>query len=232
MNVTPEGVSRSLDVMGIFLESTVKSMVEVNVRNLVAVSSEKVLTVGFLGAVWAASSAVSATIKALNRANDVPETRSFLYRRSLSVGLMAGLGLAMTISFNLLILGSWIEDELLVRLGLQQVIHPVIVYLKYPVGILSTVFMVSLLYRIAPNCRPQFRSVLPGAILFAELWFLLSKAFGYYVGNFSYYNRVLGLLGAFLAMQLWIYFSALILLIGGELNAELEQRRTPLPPPA
>jgi membrane protein len=224
LGITPEFVSRSLDVMGIFLHDLVREMVEENVRNLVAASSPKLMTIGLLGALWAASSAISATIKALNRAYGVEEARSFWFRRMLSVGLMVGVGLAMVVSFNFLIMGTWIEQQLLVRLGLVEGVLPsLVVLLKWPVGFLSAVVMAGLLYHIAPNYRPKLLQVLPGAVLFAVLWFFLSKGFGYYVGNFSYYNRVYGLLGGFIALQIWIYLTALFLLVGGELNAELAQ---------
>lgn len=222
LGITPEFVSRSLDVMGIFLHDLVREMVEENVRNLVAASSQKLMTISLLGALWVASSAISATIRALNRAYGVEETRSFWFRRMLSVGLVVGVGLAMLVSFNLLIMGTWIEQQLLVRLGLAEgVFPPLVVFLKWPIGFLSVVVMVGLLYHLAPNYRPKFLRVLPGTVLFAVLWFFLSKGFGYYVGNFSYYNRVYGLLGGFIVLQVWIYLTALFLLVGGELNAEL-----------
>lgn len=225
LGITPEFVSNSLDVMGIFLHDVVREMVEDNVRSLVATSSQKLLTIWFLGAVWVASSAISATIKALNRAYGVAETRSFWFRRALSVGLMFGVGVAMVIAFNLLILGTWIEEHLLVRLRLQDLLPSLVAYLKWPVGFLSAVVMAGLLYRIAPNCKPRLAEVLPGAVLFAVLWFFLSRAFGEYVGNFSYYPRITGVLAVFIVLQLWIYLTALILLVGGELNAELSERK-------
>ena len=117
LGITPEFVSNSLDVLGIFLHDIVRGMVEDNVRSLVASSSKNLLTIGFLGAIWVSSSAISATIKALNRAYGVAETRSFWFRRALSVGLMFGVGFSMVVAFNLLFLGEWIEAQLLMRLG-------------------------------------------------------------------------------------------------------------------
>ena len=225
LGITPEFVANSLDVLGIFLHEVVRGMVEDNVRSLVASSSKNLLTIGFLGAIWVSSSAISATIKALNRAYGVAETRSFWFRRTLSVGLMFGVGFSMVVAFNLLFLGEWIEAQLLMRLGLQHLLPSLVAYLKWPIGFLSAISMAGLLYRLAPNCRPRLLGVLPGAALFALLWFFLSRAFGAYVANFSYYNFVTGLLGVFIGFQLWIYLTAFILLVGGELNAELALMR-------
>ena len=88
LNITPEFVSDSLDVLGIFLTDPVRAMVEKNVQAMVAGSSEELMTIGLIGAIWAATSAISATIKALNRAYGVAETRSFWHRRLLSLVLM------------------------------------------------------------------------------------------------------------------------------------------------
>jgi len=92
---------------------------------------------------------------------------------------------------------------------------------KWPAGFLCAVIMAGMLYRSAPNCKPRFGEVWPGAVLFTVLWYLLSEAFGAYVSNFSYYNMMTGLLKGFIVLLLWIYLTALFLLIGGELNAEL-----------
>ena len=86
LNLSPEAVSRSLEVMGIFLHAQVREMVDSNVSALVESSSKELLTLGFLGAVWAASSAINATIKALNRAYKIQERRSFWYRASCRLG--------------------------------------------------------------------------------------------------------------------------------------------------
>ena len=223
LDVSPEAVSNSLEVIGVFLHEEVRNMVESNVSALVATSSQQLLTLGFLGAVWAASSAINATIKALNRAYELTELRSFWYRRLLSVGLMFGVGLGLVVSFNLLIMGTWIETQLLVRLGLEDYVPWMVSQLKMPAGFLGVISMAAVIYRIAPNCRPRLLAVLPGAVSFSILWFGLSQAFGTYVSKFSYYNRVTGTLGVMIVFQLWIYLTALLLLLGGELNAALDQ---------
>lgn len=227
LNISPEAFSNSLEVMGVFLHPHVKEMVESNVQALVETSSQPLLTIGFLGAVWAASSAINATIKALNRAYGIRELRTFWYRRLLSVALMFGVGFGMVVSFNLLIMGTWIETRLLVRLGLESIVPATVSALKLPVGFLGVIIVAGLVYRIAPNCKPRAKDLLPGAAVFAILWFLLTQAFGTYVSNFSYYNRVTGTLGVLIVFQLWIYLTALLFLLAGELNAELGERNQP-----
>ncbi len=161
LNLSPEAVSRSLEIMGIFLHDQVREMVESNVSALVESSSQQLLTLGFLGAVWAASSAINATIKALNRAYEIQERRTFWYRRILSVVLMFGFG--MCICFNLLIMGSWIETQLLARVGLENYVPTTVSMLKWPVGFGGCIIVAMLVYRIAPNYKPRVKDILPGA---------------------------------------------------------------------
>ncbi|MBT3603352.1 MAG: YihY/virulence factor BrkB family protein [Candidatus Latescibacteria bacterium] len=223
IGVPADFVSNSLDLLGIFLHAVFRQMIEDNIRTLVASStgSHSVLTFGLLGAIWVGSSAVSATIKALNKAYGVKETRSFLRLRLLSLQLMIGAGLAMILAFNLLIMGSWIEDQMHRLLPMGHLLPNIMGTLKWPAGFMCAAAMAGMLYRSAPNCRPRIFEVLPGAALFTILWYFLSEAFGAYVGNFSYYNMMTGLLQGFIVLLLWIYLTALFLLIGGELNAEL-----------
>ena len=221
--VSADVVSKSLDLMGIFLHDVFRQMIEDNIRTLVASESGSrgMLTFGLLGGIWVGSSAVSATIKALNKAYGVRETRSFLRLRLLSLQLMVGAGLALFLAFNLLIMGSWIESQMHRVLPMGHLLPNVMGFFKWPAGFMCAVIMAGMLYRSAPNCKPRFREVLPGAILFTVLWYFLSVAFGAYVGNFSYYNMMTGLLKGFIVLLLWIYLTALFLLVGGELNAEL-----------
>jgi membrane protein len=222
MGVSADIVSKSLDLLGIFLHDVFRKMIEDNIRTLVASSggSGSLLTVGLLGGIWVGSSAVSATIRALNKAYGVAETRSFLRLRFLSLQLMVGAGFAMFAAFNLLIMGSWIEVQMHRLLPLGHLLPNIMSTLKWPAGFLCAAAMAGMLYRAAPNCKPRVSEVLPGSALFTILWYFLSEAFGAYVGNFSYYNMMTGILQGFIVLLLWIYLTALFLLIGGELNAE------------
>jgi membrane protein len=222
-NIPSETVFKSFDLVGLFLHDELRKMIQDNIESLITTTqnSGQILTFGLIGAIWVGSSAISATIKALNRAYGVTETRSFVRLRLLSLELMFGAGFSMFLAFNLLIMGSWIEGLLYKHLGLAHFLPSIMGAIKWPAGFLCAVFMAGMLYRSAPNCRPRIIEVLPGAALFTILWYFLSNAFGSYVGNFSYYNMITGTLWVFIVLLLWIYLTALILLMGGELNAEV-----------
>ena len=231
LDIPAEHVLKVLDLMGIFLHELMQKIIEDNIKNLVetGVRAGGVLTVGFIASLWVGSSAVSATIRALNRAYGLEETRSFVRLRLLSLQLIVGVGLAMFLSFNLLIAWSRIEALLHGYLGLEHMLPSVMGVLKWPVGFFCAILVAVMLYRAAPNCKPRYREVLPGAVFFTLAWYFLSVTFGSYVGSSVYYTMITGVFWVFIVLMLWVYLTALLLLIGGELNAEIFQgeRRPP-----
>jgi membrane protein len=94
----------------------------------------------------------------------------------------------------------------------------------WPLSLCLVVLAVALLYWVAP-CREQpFRWVIPGALAFAVGWVAASVAFSLYVSNFGSYNRTYGSLSAVIILLVWLYWSCLLLLLGGQLNAVLERK--------
>jgi membrane protein len=97
---------------------------------------------------------------------------------------------------------------------------------KWPVLILIVSFMISLLYYTTPNVKqPGFRWVTPGGLLAVLGWIVASALFGLYVGNFGSYNKTYGTLGGVIAFLVWLWISNVVILLGAELNAELERQR-------
>jgi len=97
---------------------------------------------------------------------------------------------------------------------------------KWPVLILVVAFMFSILYWAAPNVKqPGFRWLTPGGVLAVLLWILASALFALYVANFSSYNKTYGALGGVIAFLVWLWISNIAVLLGAELNAELERGR-------
>jgi membrane protein len=97
---------------------------------------------------------------------------------------------------------------------------------KWPVIALVVATMISLLYYAAPNVKqPGFRWITPGAVLALVLWLIGSAAFAAYVANFASYNKTYGTLGGIVAFLVWLWISNIAVLLGAELNAELERGR-------
>lgn len=97
---------------------------------------------------------------------------------------------------------------------------------KWPVLVLVVSFMFSILYWAAPNVRhPGFRRLTPGGVVAVLLWIVASAAFAFYVANFSSYNETYGTLGGVVAFLVWLWISNVVVLLGAELNAEIERGR-------
>jgi membrane protein len=97
---------------------------------------------------------------------------------------------------------------------------------KWPVMLAVVVLVVAILYYATPNVKqPRFRWVSVGAVLAIVVWIVVSLAFGFYVSNFSSYNKTYGTLAGVVVFLLWLWLTNLALLFGAELDAELERGR-------
>jgi membrane protein len=103
--------------------------------------------------------------------------------------------------------------------------------LRWAVAIGFTVLGIEILYFVAPNVKNRFLSTLPGAALTVALWLAASWALGLYIQHFGHFNRTYGTLGAAVALMVWLYWSNLVILIGAEINSELNKASAAPPLP-
>lgn len=179
------------------------------------------LTFGIVGTLWSASGGFAGLIEALNVAYDVPETRPIWKTRLLALGLTFVTGLLLVIGLGVMIfgpkLGIWIAN--LVDLGPTfTVVWP---YVKWAVSIAFTVLAVEVIYFWAPNVEQRFLATLPGAIVGVIFWIGSSYGLGIYFQKFANYNKTYGILGAAMALMVWLYWSWFAILVGAEINSEL-----------
>jgi membrane protein len=185
------------------------------------------LTIGILGAIWSSSSAVTAIITALNRAYDIDEWRPWWKRRLVAIALTIALALFVAVAFVFVVgggdLATWVAD----RLGLDGVLAASWSVVQWSLALVLVVIAVDLVYYFAPNADTPFVWVTPGALLATTLWLITSVAFKVYVQNFSNYTAVHGAIGAVIVLLLWFYLSGFALLVGAELNAEIDKALHP-----
>jgi len=171
-----------------------------------------VLTVGFVGMLWSASAGVSALIPALDRAYDVVETRPFWMRRLLAIGVtLAGGGAVLVASLIALALpavASRIGGPLGVALN----------WARLPTAGAMMMTVWAALYSYLPNVRPRFQPVTPGSVVGVVLWVCASWAFGQYAERFGDYEAIYGALGGAIVLLIWMWVSAMALLLGAEIN--------------
>ncbi|MFE9655391.1 YihY/virulence factor BrkB family protein [Micromonospora sp. NPDC006431] len=189
-------------------------------------SAKVLLSFGLLGALWSASGFIGAFTRASNAVYGVAEGRPFYRLRPLQIGL-AGLSLVLlaVVATGLIVSGP-VTDAVGDRLHAGGLARTVWTVAKWPMLALVALTLLSLLFWIAPNVRqPRFRWLTPGGALALLVWVLASAGFGLYVANFGSYDVTYGSLGAVIAFLVWLYLSNCALLLGVQVNAELQRGR-------
>jgi membrane protein len=178
---------------------------------------------GLLIALWSANNGMKAIIDAMNVAYNEHEQRSFIRLTLVSflftLGAIALIMLAMSAIVVLPIMLAFLGD------ALGDTMQTILNVARWPLMLLIVVFAISLLYRYGPNReRAEWRWVTPGSLLASIIWIIASIAFSWYVSNFGTYNETYGSLGAIIGFMVWIWISATIIIMGAELNAEMEHQ--------
>ncbi|ELK48233.1 YihY/virulence factor BrkB family protein [Halobacillus sp. ACCC02827] len=218
MNIDSE---RVVDAVGSFSTPEAANIFRDNIINVVEQPNGGLLTVGILGTLWSASSGINAFIQAANQAYNVEETRSFIKVRLLSVVLTVGMIIAIAVALVLPVFGQVILDAINLpgeTAFLFQVFRWVI-----SVAVIGGVLMA--LYHFAPNKNIPFHHILPGAVITAVLWQLISLGFSFYVSNFGNYSATYGSLGGIIVLMLWFFLTGIILMVGAEINVIYHRRR-------
>jgi membrane protein len=181
-----------------------------------------ILTLGILGAVWSSSAAIVAIISSLNRAYDIDESRPWWKVRLIGMGLTVALASFLLVSFTLVLAGPAMAEYLSKTFGLGGVFEWGWKILQWPLVFVLVSTAIGLVYYFAPDAEQDWVWITPGAVVATVLWFVASLGFKVYVVNFEYFNAAYGAVGAVIALMLWFYISGLAMLIGAEMNAELE----------
>src|SRR5579884_1566490 len=201
-----------------------------SIKPVIQGQSGGVLSIGAVLALWGGKGAMQALMAGLDAAFDVKETRSFVTRTAIAIGLTIALGLAIVAASIFFIAGSTLGDKVAGWLGLSHTWSTAWSIARWPIIIAMLIVALAFLYWAGPNAHAPFKWLTPGSILAVILWGIATFALGIYFTHFASYVKTYGPLGAVLAFIFWIYVMALILLIGGELNAVLAQRAAVLQP--
>ena len=199
------------------------SLVQKYLDQVVKGSGGGLLSLGFLGALWASSSGVTAIIDSLNTVYGAKETRPFWKVRLLAILLTIGLAGFIIMSITLILYGADIGAWIAGYVGFGDIFELAWVVLQWPVAIALMLFALAAMYYFCPDVEQDWRWVTPGSLLAVLLWLLVSLGFKLYVDNFGDYNKVYGSIAGVIVLMLWLYWSGITFLLGGELNAEIEK---------
>lgn len=215
--VAPGGVAQTIDSS---LQEVLRS----------SRGSGVLLLAGLVGALWAGSGATGGAIRALNEVHRVEQSRPFWQAALVRVALTLAIMLLLAVAFTSLIIAGPIFAAIADAAGIGESAKTLIGTLRWPVGLLTLVSALVLLYWIAPAIpRRPLRKVLPGAAVATLIWVLASAGFSIYVGNFGNYDATYGSLGTVIVLLVWMWLGSLAMLLGDVVNVELEQVREDKP---
>ena len=176
---------------------------------------------GLLVSLWSANAAIKALFDALNVVYGEKEKRNFFILNVLSLAFTAGMVLFMVVA----LIGIVVVPAILDLLYLGAASESIVNILRWPTLLAIVVLGLAVLYRYGP-CRAdaRWRWISWGSVAAAILWLIVSMLFSWYASNFGNYNKTYGSLGAVIAFMVWTWLSTIIVLMGGELNAEIEHQ--------
>jgi membrane protein len=184
------------------------------------------LVLGILGALWSASGYVSAFGRAMNRIYEIDEGRPFWKLRPVMLLVTLVAILLVAVVLVMLIVSGPLATSIGNQIGLGSQALLVWNVAKWPVIALVVMLVVALLYWATPNVKqPRFRWLSVGAAVAIVIWVLASVAFAFYVATFGSYNKTYGSLAGAVVGLLWIWITNVALLLGAEIDSELERGR-------
>lgn len=220
----PATVSNQLSYLDGVLPSSGLELIQAQLVELAA-QDQQALGIGFLVsfvvAFWSANNGVKAMFVGMNVAYDEEEKRSFVKLTAISFAFT--IGVMMMAAFLIAVIAVIPAILALVRLG--DVADTVVRLSRWLLLLGAVLVAISLLYRFGPSREePQWRWVTWGSGLATVVWIIVSAAFSFYLQNFADYNATYGSLGAAIGFMMWIWISVTIILVGAELNSEMEHQ--------
>lgn len=181
------------------------------------------ISFGLLAALWAASNGLSAITDSLNAAYDLEESRPWWKQRLVAIGLTIALSVLILSALVLVVAGGNIGEGVANHYGFGPAFALVWKIIQWPVIFAALVLAFALIYYFAPDFHDQaWQWLTPGAAIGVALWLLVSFGFRVYLQFFDSYSKTYGSLGAVIVLMLWLYFTGAAVLIGGEINSEIE----------
>ena len=218
------GLRESLfNYLGKVLPASASQLVSTTVFEVSNASGGGKIAFGILAALWAASNGMGAITEALNIAYDVKESRAWWRQRLTAIGLTIALSVLIITALALVLYGGHIGEYIAGKFGLGDAFTVVWKIVQWPIVLAFVLFAFALIYYFAPDVHDQkWVWVTPGAVLGVALWLLVSFSFRVYLHFFDSYSATYGALGAVIVLMLWLYLTGAAILIGGEVNSEIE----------
>jgi membrane protein len=220
-NVFAADVLQMLQGLGGFIPPAAMTLITEQLGKLTDGEQGGLLTIGMLTALWSSSAAMTAIIDTLNTAYDIEEGRPWWKVRLTAIALTIGLALFIIVSFGLIVAGPTLAERLADRLFLGAAFEWTWKILQWPLVFALVSSAMAIVYYYAPDAEQDWVWLTPGSIAATTLWLIASLGFKYYIATVGSYESY-GVIGGVMVLMLWFYLSGLVILLGAEMNAEIE----------
>lgn len=219
-----EGLRASLfNYLSQVMPGSAFQLVNSTMTEITRASNAGKLSFGLLAALWAASNGMGAITQALNAAYNVKESRPWWKQRLVAIALTIGLSILVIAALLLILWGGKLADFLAVHYQLGGLFAIAWKTIQWPIVFAFMITSFALIYFYAPDVKEQkWKWLTPGSAVGVVLWLLVSFGFKLYLHYFNSYSATYGSLGAVIILMLWLYFTGVAILIGSEVNSEIE----------
>jgi membrane protein len=218
------GLRHSLfNYLGKVLPGSASQLISTTMFEVTSASGGGKISFGILAALWAASNGMSAISESLNVAYHVEETRPWWKQRLTAIGITVVLAVLIISALLIVLYGGKIVDHFAVVYGFGPAFIVLWKVMQWPIVLIFLLLAFGLIYYWAPDLDDQdWKWVTPGSVVAVALWLLVSFGFRLYLGYFDSYSKTYGSLGAVIVLMLWFYLTGASILIGGEINSDIE----------
>lgn len=223
-HITARAEEPLYDALDRFLPTSTARILHDNINNVIHQTHTGLLSIGILVTIWAASGGMNMTMSAFEKIYDVPKPRPFYKQRPMAILLTLIVAAAVILVLMLLPIGS-IAIHYLQKHEVLMLSESAIFIWNFARWFLALVLMfgvLAIMYRFGPSVKQHFTTWSPGAIFTVAAWLLLGLLFRVYVQHFGRYDKMYGTVGGVVILLLFFYIDAVVLLVGAEINAEID----------
>jgi membrane protein len=206
-----------------FMPGEASQLVQKTLQEIAIHSSGAKLALGLVLALWSGAGGVSSIMDALNRCYQVKDARPWWRRRLIAIALTIAMSGLTIFALVIVLYGSDIVAFVGAHTGLSDPAVRTWQIVQWPVALFFVVLSFAFLYYWGPDVKQQWQWITPGSLVGVMVWIGVSLIFRVYLHFFNSYSKTYGSLGAAMVLMLWLYISALAILLGGEINSEIEK---------
>ena len=221
--------ARSHDLQSDLLHYTARLMpgdtyrlIRKSLQEITENSSGFKLALGLILALWSGSGGISSIMDALNRCYGINELRPWWKRRLAAVGLTIAISALTIVALLIILYGGNIVDFIGSHVGLSAAAVMIWHFAQWPIAFLFVLTAFALLYYWGPDSKQIWQWITPGSLVGVLVWIGVSMLFRVYLHYFNTYSKTYGALGAVIVLLFWLYISGFAILLGGEINSEIE----------